>query len=57
MKELLLSVLAGLVIGVVFKLLKLPLPAPPVLAGVLGIFGVFFGGVLVDWISKTFFQA
>ncbi|MDL4841216.1 DUF1427 family protein [Aquibacillus rhizosphaerae] len=57
MKELFLSLLAGLVIGVVFKLLKLPLPAPPVLAGVLGIVGVFSGGVLVDWIAKTFLQS
>ncbi|WP_186577982.1 DUF1427 family protein [Aquibacillus kalidii] len=57
MKELILSLLAGLVIGIVFKLLRLPLPAPPVLAGVIGIFGVFCGGVLVDWIAKTFFQA
>ncbi|MCQ6274838.1 DUF1427 family protein [Bacillus sp. V3B] len=54
MRELLLSVLAGMIIGVVFKFLRLPLPAPPVLAGVLGIFGVYFGGILVDWISKTF---
>ncbi|WP_335873015.1 XapX domain-containing protein [Bacillus sp. 2205SS5-2] len=52
MKEVLLSVLAGIIIGVVFKFMKLPLPAPPVLAGVMGIFGVYFGGVLVDWILK-----
>ncbi|WP_226036808.1 DUF1427 family protein [Aquibacillus saliphilus] len=57
MKELILSLVAGLVIGVVFKLLRLPLPAPPVLAGVLGIVGVYSGGVLFDWISKTFFQS
>lgn len=52
MKELLLSVVAGLVVGIVFKLLKLPLPAPPVLSGVLGIVGVYLGGVLVDWMTK-----
>lgn len=54
MKELFLSLLAGIVIGVVFKFLRLPLPAPPVLAGVLGIFGVYIGGVAVDFIFKTF---
>ncbi|MBM4761173.1 DUF1427 family protein [Bacillus sp. B15-48] len=54
MKELILSVLAGMIIGVVFKFMKLPLPAPPVLAGVLGIFGVYIGGVLVDWFVKSF---
>jgi XapX domain-containing protein len=53
MKELVLSVLAGIIMGVIFKFMRLPLPAPPVLAGVLGIFGVYFGGVLFDWISKT----
>lgn len=53
MKELILSLLAGIIIGVVFKFLRLPLPAPPVLAGVLGIVGVYFGGVLVDWLQKT----
>ncbi|MCT2534479.1 DUF1427 family protein [Aquibacillus koreensis] len=57
MKELILSLLAGLVIGIAFKVLKLPLPAPPVLAGVLGIVGVYSGGVLVDWLARTFFQA
>ncbi|WP_034681854.1 DUF1427 family protein [Caldalkalibacillus mannanilyticus] len=53
MKELVLSVLAGLIIGIVFKLLRLPLPAPPVLAGVLGVFGVYLGGVVYEWFIKT----
>ncbi|MFC4320077.1 XapX domain-containing protein [Litchfieldia salsa] len=54
MKELLLSILAGIVIGVAFKFMRLPLPAPPVLSGVLGIFGVYIGGVAFDYIMKTF---
>lgn len=54
MRELILSLVAGLVIGVAFKLLRLPLPAPPVLAGVIGIFGVYLGGILVDWAYRTF---
>jgi XapX domain-containing protein len=56
-KKLLLSILAGIVIGVVFKFLRLPLPAPPVLAGVLGIFGVYIGGVVFDYILKTFINS
>ena len=36
----------GLVFGLVFTALKLPLPAPPVLAGVMGIFGIWAGGKL-----------
>ncbi|WP_246941715.1 XapX domain-containing protein [Bacillus pinisoli] len=56
MKELFLSLLTGIIIGMSFKLLKLPLPAPPVLAGVLGVFGVYFGGVVFDWIVKVLQQ-
>ncbi|OEH94335.1 XapX domain-containing protein [Bacillus solimangrovi] len=52
MKEIILSIVAGMVVGLLFKLIKLPLPAPPVLPGVLGIFGVYFGGVFADYILK-----
>jgi len=52
MKELILALVAGIAVGMVFKLIKLPLPAPPVLAGVLGIFGVYLGGVLMDWLAQ-----
>ncbi|MFC7062174.1 XapX domain-containing protein [Halobacillus seohaensis] len=48
MKEALMAMLAGIVIGVVFKLIKLPLPAPPVLAGVLGVAGVYIGGKIIE---------
>ncbi|GAA5416933.1 hypothetical protein Pryu01_01972 [Paraliobacillus ryukyuensis] len=54
MKELILALVAGISVGIVFKFLKLPLPAPPVLAGVLGVAGVYFGGIIGDWI-KSFF--
>ena len=37
---------AGLFVGALFTLLKLPIPAPPVLSGVLGIVGVWFGHIL-----------
>ena len=36
----------GVIVGVIFSALKLPLPAPPVLAGILGIVGIFLGGEL-----------
>jgi len=48
MKELLLSLLAGIIVGVVFKLVKLPVPAPPVLAGIMGILGIYLGSIGVD---------
>lgn len=53
MKEILLSLLAGILCGLVFKFLKLPIPAPPVLAGVMGIVGVYIGGRIFD-IIKAF---
>jgi XapX domain-containing protein len=52
MKEVLLSLMAGLLVGIIFKLIKLPIPAPPVLSGVVGIVGVYLGAVFVDWVSK-----
>lgn len=47
-KEAVLALIAGMVIGIVFKLIKLPLPAPPVLAGVLGVAGVYLGGKVIE---------
>jgi XapX domain-containing protein len=52
MKEIFLALLAGILVGVLFKFLKLPIPAPPVLTGVVGIFGVYFGGIVADWIGR-----
>jgi XapX domain-containing protein len=56
MKEILLALVAGLVVGVLFKFLKLPLPAPPVFSAVVGVFGVYFGGVIVEWVVKLIHQ-
>ena len=50
MLEIIKATLAGMACGVVFSLLKLPIPAPPVLAGVMGIVGVFLGYVMVNWL-------
>ena len=50
MLEIIKATLAGMACGVVFSLLRLPIPAPPVLAGVMGIVGVFAGYVLVNWL-------
>lgn len=52
MKEIMLALLAGLIVGVIFKFLKLPLPAPPVFSAVVGVFGVYFGGIVVEWFTK-----
>lgn len=47
-----LSLITGLIVGFLFSALKLPLPAPPVFSGVLGIVGIWLGGVVFAWISR-----
>jgi XapX domain-containing protein len=54
MKEVVLALLAGLIVGMIFKFMRLPLPAPPVFSAVVGVFGVYFGGVLASWMVKLF---
>lgn len=44
----------GLFVGLLFTALKLPLPAPPVLAGVLGILGIWAGSQLWPKLVETF---
>lgn len=56
MHEVLMATLAGLIVGVVFTALKLPIPAPPVLSGVMGIIGVYSGSVLFQFIMDKFFS-
>ena len=36
----------GLIVGLIFTAFKLPLPAPPVFAGIMGIFGIWAGSQL-----------
>ncbi len=37
----------GFAVGVVFAVVKLPIPAPQELAGIVGILGIFLGFVVV----------
>jgi XapX domain-containing protein len=46
-KEIFLTTLTGAGVGIVFALFKLPVPAPPVFAGLMGIFGLWLGYGLV----------
>ena len=43
MKEIVMSVLTGFGCGLIFAAFKLPVPAPPVFAGVAGIIGLWAG--------------
>lgn len=54
LKVWILSLVTGAVVGVIFTLFKLPLPAPPVLSGILGIVGIYVGSKLVEWFGKFF---
>lgn len=41
-----LALITGLLVGLIFSACKLPVPAPSVLPGVIGIVGIYLGGVL-----------
>lgn len=52
MTELLGALAAGLMAGLFFSFIKLPIPAPPALSGVIGIVGVYLGHCLYQEIIK-----
>ncbi|MFD2166675.1 XapX domain-containing protein [Thalassotalea euphylliae] len=56
MAEVLLSLATGAVVGIVFSLFKLPLPAPPVISGIAGIVGIYLGGLGYTWLVERFFS-
>ncbi|MGJ7920701.1 XapX domain-containing protein [Neobacillus sp. LXY-4] len=43
MKIIALSLITGFLVGFIFALFKLPIPAPPALAGITGIVGIYLG--------------
>ncbi len=56
MTLILLALLAGFIVGVFFSAIKLPVPAPPEIAGVIGIAGIFLGGetwkIVAGWLGS-----
>lgn len=40
----------GLIVGLVFSFIGLPIPAPNALAGILGIVGIYLGYILIKGI-------
>lgn len=52
MREIILSLLTGLILGGIFSVIKLPIPAPQTLAGIMGIIGIFLGYTLVQLFIK-----
>lgn len=51
MKIVLLSLVTGFIVGFIFALFKLPIPAPPALAGVTGIVGIYLGFKVFEQLS------
>jgi len=47
MREILMTTLVGAMVGGIFSAFKLPIPAPPVFAGLMGIVGLWIGYALV----------
>ena len=41
------SFITGAVLGAIFTLVRLPIPAPPTLAGIAGIVGVYVGYLIM----------
>ncbi|EIY4985243.1 XapX domain-containing protein [Enterobacter hormaechei] len=54
--EVILATIAGLIVGILFTLIKLPIPAPPYLPGVMGVVGVYLGGITGNFILSTLFR-
>lgn len=52
MIEILSALGVGMITGLIFSFFKLPLPAPPVLSGIVGIFGVYLGSICFHYLSK-----
>lgn len=46
-KEILMTTLVGALVGGIFSAFKLPIPAPPVFAGLMGIVGLWIGYAIV----------
>ncbi|MGJ9385446.1 XapX domain-containing protein [Salipaludibacillus neizhouensis] len=55
MQDILLAIIAGLIVGFLFAWIKLPIPAPPALPGIMGIVGIYMGFKLFQWVSVSFF--
>ena len=51
MKLIFLALLSGIVLGLIFCALKLPIPAPPSLAGVSGVLGVYLGYQIYQYLA------
>jgi XapX domain-containing protein len=56
LKIIILSLITGALVGFVFALFKLPIPAPPALPGIMGIVGIYLGYQFYLWIAASFLK-
>ncbi|HCQ33726.1 MAG TPA: XapX domain protein [Verrucomicrobiales bacterium] len=52
--EILLAFAVGILVGIIFSACKLPVPAPPALAGVVGIAGIYLGAHAWPLLARIF---
>ena len=45
---------AGLLIGIIFTVIRLPVPVPHGLGGILGLVGMFCGGIIGEKVIQLF---
>jgi len=48
--EVIYALLSGFIVGAVFSFFDLSIPAPPNLAGLMGIVGIYLGFVVINWL-------
>lgn len=53
-QEILLALFTGFIVGLLFAAIRLPIPAPPALAGVVGIVGIYLGYKVYQWLALFF---
>lgn len=51
MNQVVLATISGITVGALFSYLKFPIPAPPTLAGVMGVAGVYLGAVVIKYFT------
>lgn len=54
MRLVILSIITGFIVGFIFAIFKLPIPAPPALPGVTGIVGIYLGFKAFEQVAPWF---
>ncbi len=52
LQSLVLAFATGLAVGAIFRLVRLPVPAPSTWEGILGVVGIFIGYLIANYVLK-----